>query len=222
MEEAVFSFFKSYAYQPYLIYGAIIFIMFISSFGFPIPEEVTHIATGIIVNIGLNNPPPYPGATPVNPYAAATVAYFAAFFSDYVIFWLGRNYGTKMLQWKIFKKYSNQIDKISHWTKKYGFWASGIFRFTPGLRFPGHFSCGMLGLAPWKFIAVDGMAALIGVPTQILLISFYGREIIKTIQQFKIIFFSIVGVAVVVFLIYKLHKYIKKKRAEKKAQNTEL
>ncbi len=217
----------SLAYKPMLLYGAITAIMILSSFGLPIPEEVSLVTTGIACYYGAHpeiHPPPYPGAIPVDPYTAGAVALFAVFLSDYLIFMLGRKYGVHILEFRFFKKYQSQLDKISNWVKRYGFWASGIFRFTPGLRFPGHFSCGMMGLAPWKFVAVDGTAALISVPTQIFLVTFYGKQILDKIKQFKIIFFSIVAVIILIIVAIKLKNHFSAKKAKKneaKSKNIE-
>ena len=131
---------------------------------------------------------------------AAIVCFFAVFISDYLVFSLGKYFGTRLVKTKFLQKHQAAFDRVSLWVKKYGMWAAGIFRFTPGLRFPGHFSCGMLGLKPSRFIMVDGAAALISVPTQVILIASFGEQILGIIKEAKIVMFSVLAVIVVVVL----------------------
>lgn len=189
-EQEIFNWFAQYAYEPAIVYGTVIFMMVISSFGFPVPEEVTLVSVGIVCYMGRNPelfPPPELGATAVNTYTAAVVTFFAVVGSDFLVYTLGKTLGAKVLRWNIMKRQQKQLDKVSGWMQKYGVFAAAIFRFTPGLRFPGHFSCGMMGLPALRFLAVDGVAALISVPTQIFLISYYGKEIIENFKVIKII-----------------------------------
>lgn len=212
-EEALLQFFSQYAYQPWLVYGAISFMMLISSFGFPVPEEVTLVSAGLVCYMAqhpdLLPPPPYEGAAMVNTNVAAIVALFAVIFSDSLVYLLGKKFGGRFLRSRLMEKYRSKMDKVSKWTVNYGAWAAGIFRFTPGLRFPGHFACGMLGLSYTKFIFFDGLAAVISVPTQILLIAHFGEYIIKYFQRGKVVIFSLIGVGIVVFLV----RYYMDKRA---------
>ncbi len=202
IEEYIFDLFQQYAYQPYTVYAFIIGLMVLSSFGLPLPEEVTLVSTGFLAYIGTKPdlyPPPYEGAPTVNAYTASMVCLLAVFISDYLIFLLGKYFGPRILQFEYFKKNHESIDKVRTWIQKYGFWAAGIFRFTPGIRFPGHFSCGMMGVSSWKFFAVDGTAALFSVPTQVILVSMYGKEIIDTFREYT---FILVGIAILAFALY--------------------
>lgn len=208
MEEQIISFFSQYAYEPYKVYGIITFLMVLSSFGLPVPEEVTLLSAGLVAYMAKHPgeyPPPFEGAIGVETFNIALVAFLAVFLSDFLVFSLGKFFGPKIFASKIMSKLKPESkQKIFKWTKKYGAFAGGIFRFTPGLRFPGHLACGMLGTKTWKFMAVDGTAALISVPTQVYLISAYGREIFSTIKEFKIWFFSFLAIVVVIWLIRKL------------------
>jgi membrane protein DedA with SNARE-associated domain len=82
-------------------------------------------------------------------------------------------------------------------------WVCGIFRFTPGIRFPGHLSCGAMGVKWWQFLAVDGFAALVSVPTQVILVAFYGEIITSKFKEFKIILFSLLAIVAIVYFVRK-------------------
>jgi hypothetical protein len=66
-----------------------------------------------------------------------------------------------------------------------------------------------MGLSPWKFIAIDYLAAGLSVPTQVLLVSFYGKQILEYFTRFKIFLASVLALAAVV---YFTKKYLKRRR----------
>lgn len=202
-----------YAYEPTLIYTFLIMMMLLSSVGLPFPEEATLVSVGLLAYMGMNPdlyPPPFPGAPHINPKTAAVVAFVAVFAADTLIYTIGRIFGRRIFDWKPVKSVLSEESrqKIEEWTQKYGAYACGIFRFTPGLRFPGHVACGMLKFPLWKFALIDGIAALISVPTQILLLAYYGETILKFIKQFKIVLLVLL-VAAVLYFLYR--KYFSKK-----------
>lgn len=209
MEEQILAFFAQYVYQPHVVYIAILGFMFICSLGVPIPEEVIIISAGLVGHMALNPqdyPPPYPGARAVDPYTLAAVAFFSVMITDYFIFSMGKHFGNQLIRSQKFKKYfpEDKMDRIRKWAQQHGFIAPGIFRFTPGLRFPGHIMCGALGVKTWIFLLVDGGAALISVPTQVLLVSFYGKEILMQMRPYKIYFFSAIALLIVFYVGRKI------------------
>jgi membrane protein DedA with SNARE-associated domain len=199
-----------YAYQPAWVYFFLVLMMLLSSIGLPIPEEVTLVSVGILAYMGANPdkfPPPYPGATYVHAPTAAALAFCAVLCSDFLIYSFGRFFGVKIFDWPPVKKIITEESrlKIENWTRKYGALACGIFRFTPGLRFPGHLACGMVKFPAWQFGLVDGIAALISVPTQILLLAHFGDEILGAFKQFKFIILVLLLVGAIVYF-YKIWK----------------
>lgn len=208
MEQIISEVFSQYAYSPWLVYGAICLFMLMSAFGLPLPEEVILISSGFVGYMALNPdlfPPPTPDAAKVNVYVLAAVAFFAVIGADFLIYFLGHKFGRRVLRMKLFARLvsDDALDKIQRWTQKYGYWAVFIFRFTPGVRFPGHLMCGAMGLSPWRFVGVDVIAAGISVPTQVLLVSFYGEVILQSFTKFKIVFFSLLAIALIGFFGYK-------------------
>ena len=156
--------------------------MLASSFGLPIPEELVLVTAGLVAHIATDqvaHPPPYPEAVGVNVLTLAVVCFFAVFLSDLLVFLIGKYFGVKIIKSEFFlRRVDGDIfQKVNKWFKKFGAFACGIFRFTPGLRFFGHMSCGLLGIPLSKFILIDGLAILISVPTQVYLVATYGNVV---------------------------------------------
>lgn len=204
IEAYVREFFALYAYKPLYVYGGVFGFMYASAFGLPLPEEVVLISAGFLAFMAKHPelaPPPEVGAVGVNARVLSVVALTAVITSDMIIFWLGHKFGRRLLRSRFAANYMppERLAKLETWSRKYGFWTSGIFRFTPGLRFPGHLFCGMSGVPLWKFLAVDGTAALLTIPPQILLIAHYGDAILKYLREFKL---ALLAVALVAATIY--------------------
>ncbi|MFP5458564.1 MAG: DedA family protein, partial [Bacteriovoracia bacterium] len=72
---------------------------------------------------------------------------------------------------------------------------------------PGHLSCGLLGIPLWKFLAIDGTAALISVPTQVWFVATYGEVILNSLQQFK---FYLFGGLAILFLLWWIKNRFRK------------
>jgi membrane protein DedA with SNARE-associated domain len=183
--------------------------MVLSAFGLPIPEEIVLISAGFVGHMALHPadfPPPYAGAPSVDIKILAMVAFFAVIASDFLIYQLGKRFGPRLFKMRWFARFISDeaLEKIQRWTRKYGAWTVVIFRFTPGVRFPGHLMCGAMGLSPWRFIAVDAIAAGLSVPTQVLLVSFYGETILAYFKPFKIYLLSAFAIALLGFFAYKI------------------
>lgn len=189
MEQMINEALQSVAHSPALVFSLLFLIMYASSFGLPLPEEVTLLTLGFLVWLG-NNPDPTTGVMApngINIHMAAWLAFIAVISSDILVFELGRKFGNRILKLPVLNKLAQPalLQKVNRWMERWGFWAAGIFRFTPGIRFPGHLSCGMLGVPRHKFILVDGFAALISVPTQVYLVGYYGKDIIDLVKKYQ-------------------------------------
>lgn len=213
--EGLLTFFSAYAYQPGLVYTFIVVFMFASSFGFPAPEELVLVSSGLVAYLAHNPqdyPPPYEGAEGVNVYTLMLVCFLAVFFSDFLVFCIGKFLGDKLMRYPYVKKKMEGpgYATIQKWFNKYGSWCCGMFRFTPGLRFPGHLSCGILGIPMWKFLLIDGLMAVVSVPTQVWFVANYGEIIVKRLQEAK---FYMFGAFFVIFIVWFVRKKIKERRA---------
>lgn len=215
---AVVDFFASYAYQPYLVYTFIVLFMTASSFGLPIPEEMTLVSAGLVAYMARHPaefPPPTPDAHGVNLTVLSIVCFVAVLGSDLLIYFIGKFFGKKLMKTEFFNKRIGQenFNKINKVYQRFGYFAPGLFRFTPGVRFPGHMSCGVMGIPLRQFLLVDGFAALFSVPTQVILVALYGEIILGKLKEFKLVIFGIIALFILFWLGKKLFKFIQSKRA---------
>jgi membrane protein DedA with SNARE-associated domain len=217
-EEPIFLWLSQFAYQPQIVYLALVGMMLASAVGFPLPEEVTLVSVGLLAYMGSHPdqfPPPFPNAPHINVHEAAAIAFFAVFLSDFIIYSVGRKWGRVLVEHPRLKRFfpDEMLHRVEGWTKKYGAFACFIFRFTPGIRFPGHLACGMLKFEPWKFLLIDGVAAAISVPTQIYLLAKYGEPILKFLKDFKIVLFTLMGMTLLYLLVRKIYRRLRVKTA---------
>jgi len=203
--------FQIYANQPYMVYGFLLLLMTASSFGLPVPEEFTLVTVGFIAYTAKNQVPVSPNA--INMYTLAFVSFLSVMASDILVYSIGRFNGKKLKKTKFFKKKikKERFDTVNGWFQKYSGFAIFGFRFMPGVRFPGHLTCGMSEVPFRKFLLIDGLAALISVPTQVLLVAIYGKIILSTINKYKYIFMATMFVMFLTFILYKIYEYKKNK-----------
>lgn len=213
-QDPIFIELSKYAYEPMMVYLLMFAMMIASGFGLPVPEEVTIVSVGFLAFMGANPhlfPPPYAGAPVIVGYEAAVWVSLAVFFADNLVFWIGRLSGRKLMKSKRFKPFFEGpiMEKIDRFVKKYGTYAAFIFRFTPGIRFPAHIFLGVSKFSPWKFMTVDGLAVLISVPTQILLVEHFGEEFLTWAYKFKVYLGIVLGIVLVYFLSKKFWERIR-------------
>ncbi len=217
LDHPIFQFFMQLAYEPVYAYAAISALLIASSFGLPFPEEITLLSAGFLSHISLNPeiyPPPSPDSIGVNAWVTAFVCFAAVLGSDVLVFSLGRHFGPRLLKHRLTSRIltPQSLEKITRWTERFGPLACGVFRFTPGLRFPGHFACGSFGISYAQFLAIDGMAALLTVPTQVILMAFYGQEILGILKNVKIVL-AVVIITGLSWYFWRRHQHAKKSAA---------
>ncbi len=211
------------AHHPYLFCTGVILILFASSFGLPLPEEVVLITSGVVAHLALTEALSTGQPPTINAWALAGICFAAVLCSDLLVFTLGRRYGTSLLRKSPFNKLMSEaaLCKVEKWTERYGAFACFVFRFTPGIRFPGHFMCGALKISYRKFLATDGVAALLTVPTQVLLLAFYGKEILGIIKQFKVGLLVLLAAGIFLWLILKIKDHYFKAAANRKVDTSD-
>lgn len=183
-ETELLGFLTQFAFDPLKAYGIIVFFIFACSVILPFPEELLILGAGLIAHAGRVSEG---SGEAVNPITMSVVCYFAVLLSDVLVYFMGKLAGGRIIRTKFFQmRFAGpKYERINQWFLKYGGWAAGLFRFTPGLRFPGHLCCGFMGMSLPKFLCADALACLIFIPPQILLISVYGEVIIQLLARIQ-------------------------------------
>ena len=97
-------------------------------------------------------------------------AYTGSFAGDQSSYLMGRLFGTKILNWKFFKKRSKQVQKTKAWFDKYEFGAILLGRMTPSIRPFAPFFVGTFKLDYKKFLVFDLLACSIWALGLVLLV----------------------------------------------------
>jgi membrane protein DedA with SNARE-associated domain len=116
-------------------YLGIFLVLFVAGLGVPIPEEAPLLAAGVLAG-------------------------------DIVLYWVGHHWGEHIMDWRITRivltpEREKRMIRLYH---RHGVKIIFSARFVAGFRAAAFLTAGIVGINFWKFLAVDGLAALIGVP----------------------------------------------------------
>lgn len=190
LTDFVTQFFERYNYvAPFLVLLA-------CGVGAPLPEEVTLIGSGILL---------YKGHVEFWPIVGVCAA--AILIGDSIPFLLGRKYGMSALRnrWVAKVLHPERFARIENMFKQHGNWTTFAFRFFAGVRIPGYFVAGTLGMSYPRFLLLDLLGVLISVPISIWIGKFFGGqidELKKTVHDLHLVLAFLV-IAVVVTIIVR-------------------
>jgi membrane protein DedA with SNARE-associated domain len=148
-------------------YAAVFGVLLVCGFGVPIPEDITLVAGGIISGLGYTNV-----------HIMLVVSMVGVLVGDGTMFMLGRLFGPKILKFRpVAKLMSNgRYEAVQRQFEKHGNRVLFAARFMPGLRSPIFMTAGITRrVSIWRFLAMDGFAALISVPIWVYL-GYYGAD----------------------------------------------
>ncbi len=183
-------------------------VLMLCGLGLPLPEEITLIGCGLLV-----------AQAKVGFWEITAVCSAAILLGDSIPFWLGRRWGLAALKSRIFARVLHP-ERFAQLERKFadnGNWAIFTCRFLPGLRIPGYFTAGTLGMSYVRFLILDGIGVLVSVPTSIwvahVFFEKFGDELggaMKAVSEFNHL--VLIGVAVVVLGVFAW-KWLRRRRA---------
>lgn len=137
-------------------YIAVFMALLLCGAGLPLPEDITLVAGGVMAGLGYANVHIMVGVTLIGVLAG-----------DAGMFLLGHHFGVHMLQWRPIallmppRRYAKMQDKFARYGNRLMFFA----RFLPGMRTAVYITAGASHrVSFWRFLLLDGLAALISVP----------------------------------------------------------
>lgn len=182
-------------------YAAVFVVLLACGFGVPIPEDVTLVTGGVISGLGYTNV-----------HIMVVVGMLGVLAGDGMMFAAGRIYGDRILKVRFIarimtpKRYVQVQEKF----EKYGNWVLFAARFLPGVRTAIFITAGISRRVSYlRFLAMDGLAALISVPVWVYLGEYGARNrewLWNKVHQFQNGLFVIIGIAAAVLLYVWLRK----------------
>jgi membrane protein DedA with SNARE-associated domain len=146
-------------------YLAPFLVLLLCGVGLPLPEEVTLIGSGILY---------YRGEVEFVPIVL--VCSTAILLGDSIPYFLGRKFGMNALRlrWVARVLHPERFARLRTRFEEHGNWATFACRFFPGVRLPGYFIAGTMGMRFSRFILLDALGVLISVPLSIYLGKLFG------------------------------------------------
>lgn len=193
-------------------YLAVFLVLLACGFGVPIPEDVSLVAGGVISGLGY-----------ANVHVMVMVGMAGVLVGDGCMFMLGKVFGEQVLRFRPIAKVltPERFVMVQQKFVRYGNWLLFFARFLPGMRTAVFVSAGMSRKVPfWRFLAMDGFAALISVPAWVYL-GHWGAsnldELMKWVHRGQAGILAVVaGVIVIVGCLWWRRR---KKRREAKISN---
>lgn len=182
-------------------------ILLLCGVGLPLPEEVTLIASGLLL---------YQGKVEFVPITV--VCSLAILLGDTIPYLVGRRYGKRALRWRLVARvlHPERFAIVEEKFARHGSWMVFFCRFLPGIRIPAYFTAGTLQMSYLRFVILDGLGVLISVPTSIWIAKAFGGQVEKMKEQMAN-FHLILAFALVALLSIVLFRVVVKRR-ERQAQ----
>ncbi len=149
-------------------YVVIMAVLLACGFGLPMPEDITLVTSGILAARGI-----------IDVKYTIAVCMTGVLLGDFIIFYLGGHFGAKLRTTKFFKFIlpASRDEAVKAIFAKYGDKVIFMARFMPGFRTPLFFAGGSYHVPMWKFLLLDGSAALISVPAWIAIGYLFGANL---------------------------------------------
>ncbi|MEW5833781.1 MAG: DedA family protein [Lysobacterales bacterium 14-68-21] len=142
-------------------YLSVFIALLLCGAGVPLPEDITLVAGGIIAGLGYANVHVMVGVTMVG-----------VLVGDATMFMLGHHFGGRILRLRLFAWLlpPARYAKVQQKFERYGNRLMFVARFLPGMRTAVFITAGATHrVSFWRFLLLDGLAALISVPLWVYL-----------------------------------------------------
>ncbi len=189
---------------PYL---GIFLLLVLGDMGFPFPEDTTLILSGFLVAQGITKLLP-----------TILVVYSGLLLTDFSLYWVGKKYGPRVVEHRIFRKIISpeRLSKIEEKYKRWGIFVIFFGRHLLGLRAQVFLAAGVMGMSAIKFLLSDGASAVFTV-TIMVGIGYLGGNSIQMLKKDVVRFQHIAVVAFILLLAgWIFVRYCKSRRRFKK------
>jgi membrane protein DedA with SNARE-associated domain len=177
-------------------YGALFGLLFSCGLGFPLPEDVPLIASGLLI-----------ASHRMRLAIAAPLAWLGIMAGDCVLYGVGHRYGNSIVKLPLIGKHITQarLDRAENLFRKYGAWMVALGRMFMGIRGAMVVAAGTSRLKFHKFLIADGLAAIVS-GGLFMYLGIWGGEngpaIGRRVRIFRHTMWGAAGVIAIVLLIF--------------------
>jgi membrane protein DedA with SNARE-associated domain len=189
--EGVSAFLHTWGYPAYVLF----FVA--TAFGSPLTEDLLLLVGGYLIGSGAFT---WPLAFPL--------AYGGVLASDSILYTFGRKLREHSLRRGFLRRIirPGRLRLATRWFARFGDGLVFIARFVPGTRIVVFASAGLRAVPLWRFLVLDGAAALLWVPLLLLIGERLGRRIGGLARTLDLIGDRIVWLILVVIVVYVLRR----------------
>jgi membrane protein DedA with SNARE-associated domain len=147
----------------------------------------------------------------LNPIVLFVVAWLGSFAGDQCYFWLGRRYGTRLVE--RFPRWRRGIDLALHWLERYDVGFILVFRFIYGIRNFSSLAMGLSAIRWNRFLKFNLVAAFLWAASFVAVGFFLGHAWRAALGDIARTFgLSMLGVFVAIFVGIKLLHVVQHRR----------
>ncbi len=183
-------------------YAGLSIVLILGTLGLPFPEDTTLILGGFLMVQNV-----------IQLFPALSVIYPTLLMTDFLLYWIGRRYGRRVVEHKIFRRILslNRLLKLEGKFEKWGIWVVFFGRQLLGVRTQIFLAAGVMRMPARKFLFADALSALITMAIMIG-IGYLGGSQIQMLMEImarlkRMILFSLV----LIVLGWPLLRYFRRK-----------
>ena len=184
-------------------YMGIFLLLILGTLGLPFPEDTTLMLSGFLMVQDTFQSLP-----------ALLTIYPTLLLTDFLLYWIGKRYGRKVAEHKIFHRILslNRLLRLEEKFQKWGIWVVFFGRPLLGVRAQIFLVAGVMRMPAGKFLLADALSALITMAIMIG-IGYFGGSQIQLLKEDlarmnRMIMFSVV----LIFMGWFLSRYIRRKK----------
>lgn len=175
-------------------YPAFFLLLFVTAFGFPIPEDLVLLAGGYLISVGV-----------FSWAVALPLALIGVISSDYILYTFGRRMGPHGSGDGLIA--THRLHRYAAWFDRVGAAAVLLARLLPGTRAVVFVSAGLRGISPRTFLVYDTAGALVWAPVMIWLGIELGERIGSLAQLLDVIARSAFWIILLAVALLVLRRY---------------
>lgn len=180
------------------VYLAVFGALVLCGLGMPVPEDIILISGGFLAS--QTGEPAWPGSVPM-----VATGMLGILVGDSIIYWAGRHFGMSLAQGTLLRRVltPERLEKTRVLFHGHGEKIIMAARFMPGVRAVVFFSSGATHVPYWKFVAFDGLAAMVSAPLWVILGYVALHAALQGAKDFKYVLGALVVLGIVAWVVWR-------------------